>query len=392
MTDLSHHLAQRYTRPDSCIMIRVDHSACLALGGTFDPCYILTLNTVPSQMGPSTNKRNAVLVQAFMAEILSVPAERGIVTFVPIPEENLAMNGNSMLGEMEKVERQQNGDSNVVKNAVKDVARKSMTFNKKSMPKLDGDAKTNGALTAAASGLSDKSATPPPLQAGSASENTKNERPSTAHGAFAAENGLRMNGISTDELSGKNSRTPNGRPKTFGGGEATSIQDQIKKEPMPLVSRQSYLKASDFQQRASRPEAKKSTTINTVPLAPRPVSVQQKPSTTSKMSSAQKAEVPKTRNTYLDNVSSLTSKNETSPLPKIVTSADDDDDDMPLAKTAAANTAKRRSTITATPKLPKMQPPPVPQDDTKSMSSRLGKRKSLLRIFKRSSVPTWYEH
>ncbi|KAK1809403.1 hypothetical protein LTR12_016233 [Friedmanniomyces endolithicus] len=52
-TDLSYHLAQRYTRPDSSIMIKVDHSACLALGGTFDPCYILNITTLLSEMGPT---------------------------------------------------------------------------------------------------------------------------------------------------------------------------------------------------------------------------------------------------------------------------------------------------------------------------------------------------
>ena len=55
-------------------MIKVDHSACLALGGNFDPCYILNIQALPSQLGASTNKRNAALIQSFMADILSVPS------------------------------------------------------------------------------------------------------------------------------------------------------------------------------------------------------------------------------------------------------------------------------------------------------------------------------
>ena len=111
VTDLSYQLAQRYTRPDSCIMIKVDHSACLAMGGTFDPCYHLTVHAVQSQMGPSTNKRNAALIQAFMADILSVPADRGIITFIAMPEENLATGGTTILGEMEKAEKQDRSSS-----------------------------------------------------------------------------------------------------------------------------------------------------------------------------------------------------------------------------------------------------------------------------------------
>ena len=79
-------------------MIKVDHSACLALGGTFDPCYILTLNAVPAQMGPTANKRNAALIQTFMADILSVPSERGVVKFVPILEEKLGNWGQHPTG------------------------------------------------------------------------------------------------------------------------------------------------------------------------------------------------------------------------------------------------------------------------------------------------------
>lgn len=71
-------------------MVKVDHSACLAMGGTFDPCYSLTLTAVPSEMGPSMNKRNAMLIQSFLADILSVSSDRGIVKFQPIEECNFA--------------------------------------------------------------------------------------------------------------------------------------------------------------------------------------------------------------------------------------------------------------------------------------------------------------
>ncbi|KAK5707065.1 hypothetical protein LTR17_021022 [Elasticomyces elasticus] len=60
--DLSDHFAQRHNRPDPSLVVEVDHSACLALGDTFDPCYIFNITTLPFEMGPTINKRNAALI------------------------------------------------------------------------------------------------------------------------------------------------------------------------------------------------------------------------------------------------------------------------------------------------------------------------------------------
>lgn len=412
ITDLSYHLAQRYTRPDSSIMIRVDHSACLALGGTFDPCYILNINAVPSQMGPSTNKRNSALIQSFMADILSVPAERGIITFMPIPEESLAMNGNTVLGEMEKFEKQ---DPSAMKKMIQDAHRKSQTFTKKSMPKLNGE--VNGVPESSSSSEKDQN---PPARIVTAPDSdivelpaSEGTRPSTANGSYAAENGLRMNGISTEELKGKNSRTPNGRPKTFGAPATASVPEQVKREPLPQrqsasqtqttsKSEQPKAKHTPLQQKA---QEKSQTTVNQVPPTSRPVQkvqqstngtkstkpTTQRSSTTPTPVSTSTATEKRTKNTYLDNVSTLTAKGtepSKTPSPDPPTRPDS------AATTASANTAKRRSTITATPKMPAPAPPPMPNDkeESKSMSSRLSKRKSFFKgVFKRESVPAWYK-
>ncbi|RMY94899.1 hypothetical protein D0864_05441, partial [Hortaea werneckii] len=240
VTDLSYHLAQRYTRPDSSIMIKVDHSACLALGGTFDPCYILNVTTVPSSMGPSINKRNAALIQSFMADILSVPSDRGIVKFTPIEEVNYAMNGTTMHGEIERLEKHQaenGGVGNAVRRAVTNASRRSLTSSTSNgvPPKLDTDVKTpSSGITPNGISASDHdddakrqkrksmTTTPPPSSAipnvFELAATESNDRPSTAHGTpYAAENGLRMNGISKEDLVGSGARAPNGRPKTFAG-------------------------------------------------------------------------------------------------------------------------------------------------------------------------------
>lgn len=115
LQDLSQQLSQRYQRPASSIFITLDHSACLLFAGTFDSAYILTITALPSQIQSTTNKRNAALLQTFMTESLGVSADRGIVRFSPVAEENLATNGTTVLGEIENLRKTSDeGDSNTI--------------------------------------------------------------------------------------------------------------------------------------------------------------------------------------------------------------------------------------------------------------------------------------
>jgi len=137
VTDLSHHLSTRYQRPETSIMITVNHSACLLLGGSFEPTYLLTINALPVQIQPTTNKRNAAMIQTFMAESIGVSPDRGIIKFAPIPEESLAMNGMTILGDIEQLERQQAEETGIhVKRAITKASRKSAIYKAKSSMQL----------------------------------------------------------------------------------------------------------------------------------------------------------------------------------------------------------------------------------------------------------------
>ncbi|KAL8785616.1 MAG: hypothetical protein Q9213_003270 [Squamulea squamosa] len=111
LQDLSQHLSQRYQRPVSSIFITLNHSECLLYAGTFDSAYIMTITALPSQIQPTTNKRNAVMMQKFMDDSLGVAPERGVIRFVGIAEEYLATNGNTVLGEIENLSREASEDS-----------------------------------------------------------------------------------------------------------------------------------------------------------------------------------------------------------------------------------------------------------------------------------------
>ncbi|KAK4693564.1 hypothetical protein P7C71_g3865, partial [Lecanoromycetidae sp. Uapishka_2] len=105
LQDLSHHLSLRYQRPLTSICVTLSHSACMLFGGTFDSAYILTLSALPIDLGMTTNKRNAALLQAFMADALGVAPVRGVVRFVSIPDEDLAFNGTTVLGQIDNLQK-----------------------------------------------------------------------------------------------------------------------------------------------------------------------------------------------------------------------------------------------------------------------------------------------
>ena len=74
-------------------------------GGSFDPAYAMCVFALPSQLQPTTNKRNAALIQKHMEEALGVRPGRGLLRFVPVQEEHLACGGKTMAGEIEELER-----------------------------------------------------------------------------------------------------------------------------------------------------------------------------------------------------------------------------------------------------------------------------------------------
>lgn len=367
------------------------------MGGTFDPCYILTINAVTSQMGPSANKRNAALIQGFMAEILSVPAERGIITFLPIPEENLATCGNTFLGEMEKQDR-----SSSLKGALNDSQRKSMSLTKSTTPVMNGKVNGNGAVNGVVNGNVSNGA---PIEKKTSQDSTdsgQTERPKTAHGTSSAVNGLRMNPISPDELRSSNSaRLSNGRPKSVGAPVRSNTADPIMQEPIPNVVRQTSAQAAaQAAATQSKPPLVKTKsalkTTNSTSLAPRPVQVQPNAFTTSSVTpfspSSTQTKVSSTpqdkkgKSMYLDMVTALPVKN--------VSFEDlDRTKSMPAESATSANTAKRRSqTMTAAPRIPQIPPPPAAPEETRSMNSKLSKRKSIMKMFKRESkVEPWYK-
>ncbi|KAK3624969.1 hypothetical protein LTR56_020700 [Elasticomyces elasticus] len=397
--DLSYHLAQRYNRPDSSIMVKLDHSACLAFGGTFDPCYILNITILPSDMGPTINKRNATLVQSFMADILGVSSDRGIIKFQPIEEADYAMDGTTMLDQMEKLQRHHDERCcTAVQPEVTGASRKGMpSLNKKSAPKLYTDVEalngtpTTTGITPVERRQRSDSAKPPPL---SILRNVfelpapENERPLTAgEGAqFTAVNGLRKNRISKEDLYLLSSKPTGERPKTVAASTPhRSVQDQSKGEALPRPQRQSSYHTTSKRSSMIQDEPKKGN----IPISPQLIQ-SLRPLTTSIIrpsemkSTGSKPSAPSgqsTVNTYLDGVSTTTRPKTGQPVdPNIdVRAAEKNRQVDNQGEDTTASTVKRKSTVTATPRMP--LPLSVPEEKRRPEPR---KRKSFLSAFRRN--------
>jgi hypothetical protein len=111
ITDLSYALSSRYQRPENSIVVTLAHSCCLLFGGNFDPAYTLTINALPSQLQPVTNKRNAALLAKAMEEGLGVAPERGLIKFSAVAEENIATAGKTIAQEIEELDKE-NAETN----------------------------------------------------------------------------------------------------------------------------------------------------------------------------------------------------------------------------------------------------------------------------------------
>lgn len=74
----------------------------MVFGGTFDPAYVISVHALPTQLQPTTNKRNAALIQKHLEEVLGVIPSRGFLRFIPTPEESTAQNGKTIAGEVEE--------------------------------------------------------------------------------------------------------------------------------------------------------------------------------------------------------------------------------------------------------------------------------------------------
>jgi hypothetical protein len=108
VSELSEHLALRYHRPVSSIVVTLQHGACILFGGSCDPAYIMTVEALACYAQAATNKRNNAMLQRHMEQALGVSAMRGFLRFVPVAEECSGWKGKTVASEIaEAIEQAQ---------------------------------------------------------------------------------------------------------------------------------------------------------------------------------------------------------------------------------------------------------------------------------------------
>ncbi|KAI8715559.1 hypothetical protein NCS52_01063900 [Fusarium sp. LHS14.1] len=108
VSELSEHLALRYHRPVSSIVVTLQHGACILFGGSCDPAYIMTVEALACYAQTATNKRNNAMLQRHMEQALGVSAMRGFLRFVPVAEECSGWKGKTVASEVaEAIEQAQ---------------------------------------------------------------------------------------------------------------------------------------------------------------------------------------------------------------------------------------------------------------------------------------------
>ncbi|KAK4194731.1 Tautomerase/MIF superfamily [Triangularia verruculosa] len=160
ITELSYHLSTRYQRPVSSIVVTLQHGACMLFGGSFDPAYVMSIFALPSQLLPTTNKRNTALIQKHMEEAIGVVPARGFLRFVPIKEEHLACNGKTMAGEIDELEKTMYGVGLGGAKLALDEAQEAISRGMKGRKKLSVRSMANFRPSSAA-GLHNPELTPP---------------------------------------------------------------------------------------------------------------------------------------------------------------------------------------------------------------------------------------
>ncbi|GCB26296.1 ADP-ribose 1''-phosphate phosphatase [Aspergillus awamori] len=105
VSNISSHMARIFQKSETLMMTTIQEDACIQFGRVNLPAYLMKVFALPYLIAPITNLRSTILIQAALQEILHVAPNRGVILYIPIPEENFATNGVTMMGEIARLER-----------------------------------------------------------------------------------------------------------------------------------------------------------------------------------------------------------------------------------------------------------------------------------------------
>lgn len=123
MSYLTSRLAHVYQRPETSMMVVIQQDVRLHFGNSAAPAYLMKVFAHPYLIAPITNLRNTIFIQKILHEFLDIAPNRGVIIYASVPEENLATDGVTMLGDLVRLERDSR-DSGVFKSLSRSMSRK----------------------------------------------------------------------------------------------------------------------------------------------------------------------------------------------------------------------------------------------------------------------------
>lgn len=159
LANMTTRLANIYHRPESSMLVTLEQNAGLQFGDGPQPAYLVKVTALPNQIAPVTNLRNTVLIQSVLLEILRIPADRGVIVYLPIPEDNFATNGATTMREMARLQQQsQSEESGILKSISRSMSRrfKSSSTHSQPMSVATSSSWNNGSDAQDTEGVSEK--------------------------------------------------------------------------------------------------------------------------------------------------------------------------------------------------------------------------------------------
>jgi len=105
------------------MMVTIQQDVRLHFGNSDRPAYLMKVFAHPYLIAPITNLRNTIFIQKALHEFLDIAPNRGVIIYSPVPEENLATDGVTMLGNLVRLERDTR-DSSIFKSISRSMSRK----------------------------------------------------------------------------------------------------------------------------------------------------------------------------------------------------------------------------------------------------------------------------
>lgn len=120
-------------------MIVLQQDAQFSYGGSTSlRSYLLMIYALPLLIAPVTNLRNTTLIQDALQDLLGIPPALGVITYIPVPEENFATNGTTLRGEITRLERKDEDSPSLFKTISRGMSRRLKSNSGQSVPLSSG--------------------------------------------------------------------------------------------------------------------------------------------------------------------------------------------------------------------------------------------------------------